>query len=236
MNRSVNRAVIEPVIHIKDLAFAHPALESEGGFRLDIPDLEIAAGSRTAIVGPSGTGKTTLLNLMSGILLPEQGRISLEGEDIARLSDTARRAFRIRRIGFVFQSFALVEYLSAFENILYPYRITGHLTLDDATKARARDLAGRVGLGDKLGRKPAELSQGEQQRIAICRALITAPALVFADEATGNLDPENKSRILDLLFEQIAAEGATLVAVTHDHALLDRFDQVIDFATLRQAP
>ncbi len=220
------------MIRIDDLAFAHPG----GGFRLDIPELEISAGSRTAIVGPSGTGKTTLLNLMSGILVPEAGAIRVEDENIAALSDTARRAFRIRRIGFVFQSFALVEYLTAFENILYPYHITGSLKLDDTVRARARNLAARVGLSDKLGRKPGALSQGEQQRVAICRALVTAPAFVLADEATGNLDPENKTRILDLLFEQVAAEGATLVAVTHDHELLERFDHVIDFAAFRQEP
>ncbi|MEO0913524.1 MAG: ATP-binding cassette domain-containing protein, partial [Pseudomonadota bacterium] len=192
-------------------------------------------GSRTAIVGPSGTGKTTLLNLLSGILVPERGTVSVEGEVISGLGDAARRAFRIRRIGFVFQSFALLDYLTAYENILYPYRITAHLTLDAAARARARDLAERVGLADKLSRKPGALSQGERQRVAICRALVTAPALVLADEATGNLDPENKARILDLLFEQVAAERATLVAVTHDHDLLARFDHVIDFAALRSA-
>ncbi|QHQ36403.1 ABC transporter ATP-binding protein [Algicella marina] len=217
------------MIEISGLAFAHPG----GGFRLDVPELAIAPGSRTAIVGPSGTGKTTLLNLVSGILTPQAGRISVEGENIAALSDADRRAFRIRRIGFVFQSFALVEYLSAFENILYPYRITGHLKLTAEVRERARMLAERTGLGDKLGRKPAALSQGEQQRVAICRALLASPALVLADEATGNLDPENKARILDLLFEQVAAEGATLLAVTHDHELLPRFDHVIDFAAYR---
>lgn len=219
------------MIAIEALRFAHPG----GGFCLTVPDLRLAAGSRTAIVGPSGTGKTTLLNLISGILVPAAGIVTVDGTAITGLGDAARRAFRIRRIGFVFQNFALVEYLSALDNILYPYRITDSLTLTPAVRIRAGELAEAVGLSGKLHRKPAALSQGEQQRIAICRALITRPALVLADEATGNLDPDNKTLILDLLFAQAAAEGATLIAVTHDHDLLPRFDRTVDFAAFRGA-
>lgn len=218
------------MIEIEGLRFAHPA----GGFRLEIPELRVAKGERVAVVGPSGTGKTTLLNLVAGILTAGAGRITVDGTQVTRLGDSARRAFRVGAIGFVFQNFALVEYLSARENILYPYRINPALRLDAGTRARAEALADAVGLADKLDRKPQALSQGEQQRIAICRALITRPALVLADEATGNLDPENKELILDLLFEQTRAQDATLLAVTHDHALLPRFDRVVDFAAFRQ--
>jgi putative ABC transport system ATP-binding protein len=186
------------------------------------------------VVGPSGTGKTTLLNLLSGILVPQAGQVTVAGTQVPGLGDAARRAFRIGTIGFIFQNFELAAYLSARDNILYPYRITDSLRLDAAAVARAEALAESAGLGAKLGRKPGALSQGEQQRVAICRALVTQPRLLLADEATGNLDPQNKDLILDLMFEQAAAAGATLLAVTHDHALLPRFDRVIDFADFRE--
>ncbi len=217
------------MILIDGLRFSHGT-----SFTLNIPTLEISAHTRTAIVGPSGTGKTTFLSLLSGILKPDRGALTVAERPLHTMSDAERRAFRARQTGFVFQNFALIEYLTAFENILYPYRITDSLTLDATTRDRAHMLAERVGLADKLDRKPARLSQGEQQRIAICRALIAGPALVLADEAPGNLDPDNKTLILNLLFEEVANAGATLIAVTHDHQLLDRFDRVIDFATFRE--
>ncbi|MEL6677910.1 MAG: ATP-binding cassette domain-containing protein, partial [Pseudomonadota bacterium] len=129
----------------------------------------------------------------------------------------------------------LLDYLSARQNILYPYRITPALTLDGAVRERAQALATACGIGDKLDRHPTALSQGEQQRVAICRALVTQPKLILSDEATGNLDPDSKARILDLLFEQAAEAGAAVLAVTHDHELLPRFERVVDFAQYRQA-
>ena len=128
----------------------------------------------------------------------------------------------------------MLDYLSARQNILYPYRITPALKLDSNAHARAEALANACGIGDKLDRHPNALSQGEQQRIAICRALVTQPKLILSDEATGNLDPDSKARILELLFEQAAAASASLLAVTHDHELLPRFDRVIDFAQFRE--
>lgn len=217
------------MISIRDLDFTHP----DGGFSLRIPAFDVARGEKVAVVGPSGTGKTTLLNLLAGILLPRSGSVTVAGATVSGLSDTDRRAFRISTIGFVFQNFELVEYLSARENILYPFRITDRLTLDRAARDRAEALARAVGLSDKLHRKPHALSQGEKQRVAICRALVGRPQLLLADEATGNLDPDNKTLILDLLFEQAEAAGATLLAVTHDHDLLPRFDRVVDFAAFR---
>lgn len=198
-------------------------------FSLTIPELRVAHGERVAVVGPSGAGKTTLLNLLSGILTPDEGHVLIESEDVTTLTEGQRRTFRARQIGFVFQDFELVEYLSAWENILYPYRLTPALKLDHSVRQRAEMLAASVGLDGKLKRKPAGLSQGEKQRVAICRALLPSPKLILADEATGNLDPANKERILDILFTQARDAGATLLAVTHDHALLPRFDRVIDF-------
>ena len=133
----------------------------------------------------------------------------------------------------MFQDFALLDYLSACENILYSARIVGGTRPDAAMRARTEDLAAACGLAGKLDRRPGALSQGEQQRVALCRALILRPRLILADEATGNLDPENKTAILDLLFARVAEAGATLLAVTHDHDLLPRFDRVIDFARFR---
>ncbi len=219
------------MIAATDLRYAYPG----GGFALHVPDLSVAPGERVAVVGPSGTGKTTLLNLIAGLVRPDAGALSVAGQQPAQMSDAARRAFRARHIGFVFQNFALMDYLSARENILYPYRIGPGLRLDQDARARAQHLAQACGIAEKLSRRPAALSQGEQQRVAICRALVTRPGLILADEATGNLDPATKVSILDLLFDRAAEAGATVLAVTHDHELLPRFDRVIDFATFRQA-
>ena len=218
------------MVEVENLTFAYPS----GGFRLRIPSLTLAAGERLAIVGPSGSGKTTLLNLIAGILTPDGGRIDVAGTDVTALSDAERRRFRASRVGFVFQDFALLDYLPARQNILYPYRISPGLQLDAEARARAEALANACGIGDKLDRHPGALSQGEQQRVAICRALVTRPKLVLSDEATGNLDPESKARILDLLFERAEEARAGILAVTHDHELLPRFDRVLDFAEFRE--
>lgn len=217
------------MVELEHVDFAYPG----GRFRLALPEMRVSAGERLAVVGPSGTGKTTLLNLVAGILRPAAGTVRVAGTDLGALSEDAVRRFRASTIGFVFQDFALLDYLTAFENILYPYRITAALRLDAEARARARVLADACGLGDKLARHPGALSQGEQQRVAICRALVTQPKLVLSDEATGNLDPENKTLILDMLFDQARASGASVLAVTHDHALLNRFDRVVDFASFR---
>jgi len=218
------------MITVENLRFGYRS----GGFRLSVPDLSLNDGERLAIVGPSGSGKTTLLNLIAGILTPESGRIHVAGTDVTQLSDVARRRFRASQIGFVFQDFALLDYLSARQNIFYPYRITPALRLDQEARDRAEALATACGIGDKLDRHPTALSQGEQQRVAICRALVTRPKLILSDEATGNLDPDSKARILDLLFEQAADAGAAVLAVTHDHELLPRFERVLDFTQYRE--
>jgi putative ABC transport system ATP-binding protein len=213
-----------PVVSIEGLSFRYRS----GEFRLAIEQLSVAAGTSVAVIGPSGSGKTTLLNLVAGILEPDAGRIVVDGTEIGDLSDAARRAFRISKIGLVFQEFELLDYLSVLDNILLPYRIAPSLSLDGPVRERATSLAGTVGLSDKLHRSTKRLSQGERQRVGVCRALLTEPPLILADEPTGNLDPANKGRVLDIVFERATASGATLLTVTHDHALLDRFDRTLD--------
>ena len=213
------------MISINNLDFRY----SEGDFHLTIPEFTVSQSEKVAIIGPSGSGKTTLLNLLSGIITPLQGSINVGNVHVSELSDRGRRDFRIANIGFVFQDFELIEYLNVMDNILHPYRITGALTFNGTTKTRVRELADQMGIRDKLKRHPNDLSQGEKQRAAICRALLPHPKLILADEATGNLDPANKIRILDMLFQSVEEHNATLIAVTHDHELLERFDRVVDF-------
>jgi putative ABC transport system ATP-binding protein len=218
-------------LHIQDLTFVYRASD----FVLHVPKLSVDARAAVAFIGASGSGKTTLLHLIAGIARPQRGRILVGGDDVTALGAAARRAYRIRRIGLIFQSFELLEHLSVLDNILLPYRIAPSLVLDGGVRDRAARLADRVGLGDKLRRGLTRLSQGERQRVAICRALVPQPALLLADEPTGNLDPSSKGRVLEILFEQAQENAATLVTVTHDHDLLDRFDRVVDFKTFHGA-
>ncbi len=212
-------------IHLDQLEFQYP----QSDFRLVINHLVIDAGSRVAIVGPSGSGKTTLLNLMAGIYAPEFGSIRIGEQNVAQMKDAERRNFRISKIGMVFQQFELVDYLSTLENILLPFAINPSLGKTPEDHQYAISLAKKMGLGDKLKRLPSRLSQGEQQRVAICRALVTRPSLIFADEPTGNLDTKNKSKILDILFRINQEQGQTLIVVTHDTQILAGFDRIIDF-------
>jgi len=216
------------MISISDLLFRYP----EGEFELRVPTLEIAPGETVAVIGPSGCGKTTMLHLMAGIRVPPSGTVVTNGIDITALEDGGRRDFRIRRIGMIFQEFELLEYLTVLDNILLPCRINRSLTLDDGVRERAEDLAERVGIADKLRRFATRLSHGEKQRVAVCRALITEPVLLLADEPTGNLDPTNTDRVLDILLEAAKDMGATLVTVTHEYELLPRFSRCIDIMDL----
>jgi putative ABC transport system ATP-binding protein len=212
------------LIDVHDVEFAYRT----GAFRLRVPELRVEAGEAVAVVGPSGSGKTTLLRLVAGIHLPDRGTVRVDQRDVHAMGDAARRDFRIRRIGLVFQEFELLDYLDVLENVLLPYRITGALRIDRAVRERAARLVEGMGLGDKLRRRIGQLSQGERQRVAVCRALLTEPALLLADEPTGNLDPANKGLVLSLLLAAARESGATLLTVTHDHALLDRFDRIVD--------
>jgi len=218
------------MIRIRSLEFQYPT----GDFRLDVPEFSIEQSEKVAVIGPSGSGKTTLLNLLAGIFTAEKGTIEVGNIGVNRLTEDDRRDFRIVNIGFVFQDFELLDYLNVMDNILHPYRITGALRLNKEVRARAVNLAQDMRIGDKLKQPVNNLSQGEKQRAAICRALLARPKLILADEATGNLDPKNKFRILDLLFRSVEDHNSTLLTVTHDHELLKKFDRVIDFKNFQK--
>lgn len=213
------------MISIRSLHFRYP----QDSFQLAIDDLEIEAGETVGIIGPSGAGKSTFLNLIAGLLKPARGTISVDDQQVNALSDAAARRYRASHLGFVFQDFGLLDYLTAQRNILYPYHVSSALRFTSEVKERFAYLTGKAGISELLTRRPGALSQGEKQRVAICRALLHSPKLILADEATGNLDPRNKAIVLDLIQEVAAESGATLVAVTHDHDLLPRFQRVIDF-------
>ena len=211
------------MISVRDLAFEYPG----GGFCLRVTELSIRRGEAVALVGPSGCGKTTLLQLVAGILVPSSGDVSVDGVPLARTSEAARRKFRVSRIGLVFQGFELLDYLDVRQNVLLPYRLHAAVRLTATADTRARRLAERVGLSEKLRRFPERLSQGEKQRVALCRALVTEPSIVLADEPTSSLDADNAARSMDLLFELVRERSTTLLMLTHEESVLERFDRVV---------
>jgi putative ABC transport system ATP-binding protein len=186
-------------------------------------DLNIGAGEAVGLVGPSGSGKSTLLMVMAGLERPDSGRVTVAGEDLASLDEDALARFRGRQVGIVFQSFHLIPTRTALENVAVPLELAG---AEDA-QARARDELAAMGLANRLQHYPAELSGGEQQRVAVARALAPNPALLVADEPTGNLDEDTGQQIIELLFAGHARRGGTLVLVTHDSALAARCGRVV---------
>lgn len=217
------------MIEISNIHFQYP----KSDFHLNVDSLKIQSGSKTAVIGPSGFGKTTLLNLMAGISLPDKGEIRNGDFIVNEMNDDQRRNFRIQNIGFVFQDFRLVSYLNVSDNILLPFRINNSIKILDDTRQDMNTLAEDLGIIGKLKKFPDKLSHGERQRVAICRALINNPSLILADEPTGNLDPKNKMKIIDILFRYVKNNKSTLITVTHDHDMLKGFDNVVDFANLQ---
>ena len=186
-------------------------------------NLNIAPGESVAIVGASGAGKSTLLALLAGLDEPSSGRVWLNGAELTQLDEDGRAAVRARHVGFVFQSFHLVPSLTALENVMLPLELAGRR---DARSA-ALEVMGKVGLVARKGHYPRQLSGGEQQRVAIARAFVTRPAVLFADEPTGNLDTATGERVMDLLFDLNSAVATTLVLVTHDKVLAGRCGRII---------
>lgn len=210
------------ILTARNLSKVVPSTEGELTILHDL-SLELVSGDSLAIVGSSGSGKSTLLGLLAGLDLPSSGCVVLAGNDLASLDEDQRARVRAEHVGFVFQSFQLLDSLNALENVMLPLELEGHT---DA-RQRARTLLDRVGLGQRLTHYPRQLSGGEQQRVAIARAFAAEPAVLFADEPTGNLDSHTGERISDLLFELNQERGATLVLVTHDERLAHRCKRLI---------
>jgi putative ABC transport system ATP-binding protein len=218
------------MIRCEGIRFAYPG----DSFALEIENFEVADGDAVALVGPSGCGKTTLLNLLAGILLPEKGTILIGSTAIANLPHRSRQAFRLSRIGLVPQNFELLDYLTVGENILAPLRLAESGIVTPDQEERARELTERAGILSFWDKIPSQLSQGERQRVALCRGLISSPDLILADEPTGNLDPENQDRIVSLLLDEASRIGATVVMITHEPELKQRFDKVFDVLESRE--
>lgn len=193
---------------------------------LSFKDIVFEEGSSTAIVGSSGSGKTTLLNLIAGLSTPSKGAVVISGLNIFTLPESKRDLFRAIKIGYVFQSFNLLDSFSALENVLLANYFSGNRP--DTKKAT--ELLKKVGLADRINHKPRQLSMGQQQRVAIARALINDPEIILADEPTGNLDPKTSVEIMDLFMEMTA--NKTLVMVTHDHKIASRCQRVLDNSVL----
>lgn len=189
---------------------------------LDIPRLEIAAGEQVVLRGRSGCGKTTLLNCISGLTTVDEGEIAIGGHDITKLHEVARDRFRARHIGFVFQTFNLLSAFTALENVLLGMTFTGQKT----DPSRAEALLSDVGLGHRMHHKPSALSVGEQQRVAVARALANQPKLLLADEPTANVDPAHQQQVIDLLRGACEKENISMLLVTHTPEVSEQFDRV----------
>jgi putative ABC transport system ATP-binding protein len=209
---------------------------------LDIPSLSITRGERALVFGPSGSGKTTLLGILAGILRADAGSVHVLGHDLTRLSGAARDAFRGAHIGYIFQMFNLIPYLNVLENIMLPCQVNkqqrqrlGAVPIPEA----AQRLADRLGIGDLTTTSVLRLSVGQQQRVAVARALLGAPEIIIADEPTSALDTDHREQFLTLLFESCARTGATLIVVSHDRGLMPLFDRGIalpELNTVRLLP
>jgi predicted ABC-type transport system involved in lysophospholipase L1 biosynthesis ATPase subunit len=216
----------ERVIEARELVRRYPygdrVVEALAGV-----DLDVDAGEFVAVVGPSGCGKSTLLNLLAGVDAPDAGSVRLLGHELAGLSERERSRLRLTRVGFVFQRFHLLAVLTAAENVELPMAEAG--VSGRERRARARELLEYVGLGHRTGHRPPHLSGGEQQRVAVARALANRPEVVFADEPTGELDRRTGAEII-ALFDRLNADGTTLVVVTHDAAVAERAGRVVEMA------
>ncbi len=209
-----------PALAVRGLAKSVPGRTLFSGL-----DLAVAAGEVVAVMGESGVGKSTLLNLAAGLDVPDAGSIAVAGQDLAALDDDARTRLRRTRIGFVFQAFHILPHLDLARNVALPLVLAGAERA--AAIARADAMLARVGLGGRGGGRPAELSGGELQRVAIARALVHGPALILADEPTGNLDPDTADRVMALLTEAARSQGAGAVIVTHSERVAAAADRLL---------
>lgn len=226
------------IVEIEALRFHWP----DAGPLLEVPQFSLAAGERVFVYGPSGSGKSTLLSLIAGIHLPVSGHIRLLGQDLGALSASARDRLRGQAVGFVFQQFNLIGYLSVMENVLLPLGFSSERRRlaqqhPDGPNGAAADLLEALGLGEELARRsPSALSVGQQQRVAVARALVGQPRLIICDEPTSALDARARDSFLDVLIDQCEVSGAALILVSHDRTLASRFPSELDLSTLSSAP
>ena len=214
--------VATPTLHAQGLSKQVASGDRQLTILRDL-ELQVFPGETVAILGQSGAGKSTLLGLLAGLDLPTGGELAMFGESLAALDEDGRARLRAGRVGFVFQNFQLLPTLTALENVMLPLELAPR----EGTEARAREWLERVGLDERVHHLPKQLSGGEQQRVALARAFVTGAELVFADEPTGNLDPDTGERIIETLFSLNREVSTTLVLVTHDHALARRCDRCL---------
>ena len=225
-------ASADPILNLKDVRFRWPGRAS---FALSVSDFSVAPGETVLLLGESGSGKSTLLSLICGTVLADVGAIQVAGTDLSGLTGGQRDRYRAEQIGMIFQQFNLLPFGSVVDNILLPLRFAperrGRV---ESGRDEARDLCTALGLPDILNTKAATLSVGQQQRVAVARAMIGRPPIIIADEPTSALDATSQSAFLDLLFDQVRAHGTTLLMVSHDPRLGDRFDRVIAMEDIAQ--
>jgi len=197
---------------------------------LDVPRYEVAEAEQVALIGPSGCGKTTLLHIIAGITKPTSGRVVLDGVEVTRYSESARDRIRADKLGYVFQTFNLLSGFNALENVM----LGMSFTRNKKDAARARDLLDRVGLAHRMTHRPGKMSVGEQQRVAVARALANRPKLLLADEPTANVDPLNQQQIVDLIRDTCREENISLIMVTHSQIVSDQFDRIDHLAEVNQ--
>ncbi len=218
------------VLAVSDLLKSYRAPDGTTTPVIDIADFAVSAGEQVALRGASGSGKTTLLHLIAGILTADGGSIEVDGRFVTDASEVTRDRIRAQSIGYVFQTFNLLQGYTALENVRL-----GMMFGTGANTGRARELLTRVGLGDRLDYRPSQLSVGQQQRVAVARALANQPPLVLADEPTGNLDPRLAGEALTLIRDLCREQDAALLLVSHDSSILAQFDRVVDLAELNRA-
>jgi len=219
-----------PLLEISNLTKNYRSPEGKLQRVLDVPEFTLAEGQQLALRGASGTGKTTFLNCIAGILCPDEGVIRLDGQDMADVSESRRDWLRAQNIGYIFQTFNLLQGYTCVENVVLGMSFGRGANWDVADK-----LLKRVGLGDRLSHRPSQLSVGQQQRVAVARALANQPKLVLADEPTGNLDPQNAKESMQLIREVCEENEATLLLVSHDQTVLDQFEECLDLAEINHA-
>ncbi len=219
-----------PLLEVQDLKKSFFAPDGQRSVVLDVPRFVLMAGSQVGLAGPSGTGKTTFLHCLAGILAPDSGSIRLDGNDMTGVSEAKRDRLRAVSLGYIFQTFNLLQGFTCLENVLL-----GMSFGPGPDRGRAEELLCRVGLEDRLHHRPRQLSTGQQQRVAVARALANRPKLVLADEPTGNLDSENAAAALNLIREVCTEFGAALLCVSHDSAVLSMFAERYSLAELNQA-